>query len=152
MRRSPCRGTDETLPLHAASPHQTAVPEPLPHASDLMNHPASNLPVPLTSLIGREQEQVTVYGLLHRPEVRLLTLTGTGGIGKTRLALQVATDLLADFADGVCFVSLAPVSDPDLVVPTIVQTLGLKDIPGQALLSLLKTSLREALALSARQL
>src|SRR5947209_7998827 len=106
-----------------------------------VNLPASNLPVPLTTLIGREQERAGVYALLRRSEVRLLTLTGTGGIGKTRLALQVATDLLADFANGVCFVSLAPVSDPDLVVATIAQTLGLKDSGGQPPLELLKASL-----------
>src|SRR6266567_8438985 len=101
------------------------------------------LPAQLTPLIGREQEVAAACTLLRRPEVRLVTLTGTGGIGKTRLALQVATDLLADFADGVCFVSLAAVSDPDLVVATIAQTLGLKDSGGQAPLELLKTSLSE---------
>ncbi len=110
---------------------------------DVVNLPASNLPVPLTTLIGREQERARVCDMLRRPEVRLLTLTGTGGIGKTRLGLQVATDLLADFADGVYFVSLAPVSDPDLVVPTIAQTLGLKDSGGQHPLELLKASLSE---------
>jgi len=122
---------------------QEILPESTPHDITVVTRPASNLPVPLTSLIGREQERARVYDLLQRPEVRLLTLTGTGGIGKTRLALQVATDLLADFADGVSFVLLAPVSEPDLVVPTIAQTLGLKEIPGQAFLSLLKTSLSE---------
>lgn len=102
-----------------------------------------NLPAQLTLLIGREREVAAACLLLRRPEVRLLILTGTGGVGKTRLALQIATELLADFADGVCFVSLAPISDADLVVPTIAQTLGLKEIPGQPLLALLKTSLSE---------
>ena len=105
--------------------------------------PPQNLPAQLTPLIGREQEVAAACTLLCRQEVRLATLTGTGGIGKTRLALQVATDLLAYFDDGICFVSLAPVSDPDLVVPTIAQTLGLKDSGGQAPLELLKTSLSE---------
>src|SRR2546425_1267344 len=86
-----------------------------------------NLPGPLTSLIGREQEIQAVCSFLRRPEVRLVTLTGTGGVGKTRLGLEVGTDLLADFADGVCFVSLAPISDPDLVVPTIAQALGINE-------------------------
>src|ERR1700736_6089747 len=85
-----------------------------------------NVPALLTPLIGREQEVAAACSLLQRPEVRLLTLTGTGGVGKTRLGLQIATDLVKDFADGICFVSLAPISDPDLVIPTIAQALGLR--------------------------
>src|SRR5260370_12558789 len=82
-----------------------------------------NLPAQLTPLIGREQDVVAASTPLRRPEVRLVTFTGTGGVGKTRLALQVATDLLDDFADGISFVSLAPIIDPDLVIPTIAQAL-----------------------------
>ena len=65
---------------------------------------AHNLPMPPTPLVGREQVVEAARLLLQRPEVRLLTFTGTAGVGKTRLALQVATELLDDFADGVCFV------------------------------------------------
>jgi predicted ATPase/DNA-binding CsgD family transcriptional regulator len=90
---------------------------------------AAALPVQLTSLIGREQEAASVAALLRRPESRLLTLTGTAGIGKTRLAIQAAADLLEDFADGVAFVSLAPIRDSTLVLATIAHTLGLTD-PG----------------------
>ena len=101
------------------------------------------LPVQLTPLLGREQEEAAVCNLLHRREIRLLTLTGAGGIGKTRLALQVATDLLDGFADGVYFVSLAHLSDSGLVLPTIVQTFDLKETPGWSPLEQLKAFLRD---------
>src|SRR5205085_5104777 len=105
--------------------------------------PKHNLPGQLTPLIGREQEVVAACALLRRPEVRLLTLTGTGGVGKTRLGLQVAADLLEDFADGVCFVPLAPISDPHLLMPTIAQTLGLWEVGDRPLLEQLKAYVQE---------
>jgi predicted ATPase/class 3 adenylate cyclase/DNA-binding CsgD family transcriptional regulator len=88
----------------------------------------NNLPAQLTSLIGREQEVVAIRALLQRTDVRLVTLTGTGGIGKTRLSHEVATALLDIFVDGVCFVPLASISDPAMVVPTIAHLLGLEPI------------------------
>ncbi len=102
-----------------------------------------HLPLQYTPLIGREQEVETVCALLHRSDVHLLTLTGTGGIGKTRLGLQVASELLGDFAHGACFVPLAPLRDPELVVSTIAQTLGVKDTGGQSPISLLKAFLQD---------
>jgi len=93
-------------------------------------------------LIGREQEVWVICDLLRQPEVRLLTITGTGGVGKTRLAFQIAQELLDDFADGTYFVSLAPLSDPGLVLPTITQTFGLRESADHTPLTLLQAYLR----------
>src|SRR5215472_5519057 len=105
--------------------------------------PQSRLPAPLTPLVGREREVAAVCALLRRPEVRLVTLTGTGGIGKTRLAVHVATELLTDFPDGVCFVSLASLSDPTLVLSTIAQVLDVKESGARPLPDLLIADLRD---------
>ena len=85
------------------------------------------VPTSLTSLVGREQDVAAACTLLSQPEIRLVTLVGAGGIGKTRLGIKVATRLREQFADGVCFVSLAPISDPDLVPPTITHDLGIQE-------------------------
>ena len=108
-----------------------------------LTHQTHNLPVQPTPFLGREQEVAAVCNLLHRPEVRLVTLTGPGGIGKTRLGLQVAAELADLFADGVFLVPLAPVSDPKQVVPTSIQTLGISEAGGQPPLALLKTALKD---------
>ena len=84
-----------------------------------------SLPVERSALIGREGDIAAVTALLMRPDVGLVTLIGPGGTGKTRLAVQVATDLHPRFLDGVCFVGLAPIRDPELVPPTIGRALGL---------------------------
>jgi predicted ATPase/predicted Ser/Thr protein kinase len=105
--------------------------------------PKTNLPIQPTALIGRERELAELNALLRREDIRLLTLTGTGGTGKTRLALQLASDVIEEFRDGVFFVSLAPVSDPELVLATVAQTLGVREQPAQTLATTLADFLRE---------
>ncbi len=103
----------------------------------------NNLPVQPTAFLGREKEIAAALRLLMQENIHLLTLTGPGGTGKTRLALQVAAEASDHFAHGVFFVDLAPLSDPALVVPTIAQVLNVTERGGQPLLENLKTSLRE---------
>ena len=86
-----------------------------------------SLPVPRTSMVGRELEAGEVSALLLQRDVSLVTVTGPGGVGKTRLAIKVADSLVDSFRDGTCFVSLGPIHNHDLVIPTIAHSLGLRD-------------------------
>ncbi len=111
-------GTNSSLPHLAEVEERT-------HQGKRVQPWRSTLPVPLTSFLGREREIVALAALLQQASVRLLTLTGPGGVGKTRLALSLAAAVADTFADDVCFVSLAPISDPEQVLPAIAQALGL---------------------------
>jgi predicted ATPase/DNA-binding winged helix-turn-helix (wHTH) protein len=124
----------------AASPHTQAVAGTALPAL----RPPTNLPEPVSELIGREVEFEKILGLAAAH--RLITLTGAGGIGKTRLGLEVARRLLPEFPDGVCVIELAPLSDPDLVPATVATALGL-DLAGDVV-----SPERVANALAAKQL
>jgi hypothetical protein len=101
----------------------------------------NNLPIQPTPLLGREREVAEIADLLRHADVRLLTLTGTGGTGKTRLALQSAAELIDEFEDGVFLVALAPISDSELVASTVAGALSVSESAGRAL----KEDLREYL-------
>ncbi|HLJ61020.1 MAG TPA: tetratricopeptide repeat protein [bacterium] len=100
-----------------------------------------NLPQELSSFVGRDLERAEVGQLLST--ARLVTLTGTGGCGKTRLALRVAAEVVPRYADGVWLVELAPLTDPALVLQTVASTLGVREIPGRPWLSSLTDALRD---------
>ena len=101
------------------------------------------LPVPMTSLVGREREVAAVGRLLSRQDVRLVTLTGPGGVGKTRLSVRVAEELLGSFPDGAAFVPLASIRDPALVLPAIAATLGVREARDQPVSAQLVAHLRD---------
>ncbi|MGI8551126.1 MAG: ATP-binding protein [Dehalococcoidia bacterium] len=103
----------------------------------------NNLPSQLTPFVGRQREVAAVRALLQQDGVRLVTLTGPGGTGKTRLSLQVAAELSDEFADGVFFIDLAALNDPALVPATIAEALSLREVSGVPLLEHLKAFLRD---------
>ena len=113
-------------------------------ASQSFAHPQSravNLPISRTGFVGREKEVAAARELLLRPEARLVTVTGPGGIGKTRLAVEVAGGLSEQFSGGIHFVPLAALGDPALIATVIVQTLGLRGSANRAPIDILKDSL-----------
>jgi predicted ATPase/DNA-binding SARP family transcriptional activator len=126
---TPLRTTLQRGTLRAGRLPAQAAPPP----GELMAETRATLPVPSTPLIGRQDERAAIAALLADPALRLLTLVGAGGSGKTRLALQVAWDVVDRFPDGVVFVALAPLRDPALVLQAIGRACGLTQ-PSPALL------------------
>jgi predicted ATPase len=113
--------------------------EPVPSSPALL----TNLPAALTPLVGVEETLAAVTAILQRPGVRLLTLTGPGGVGKTSLAIAIGTTVLENFHDGVFFVPLETVNDPALVTTQIARSLNMETIGTQSLFEALKAYLRE---------
>jgi predicted ATPase/class 3 adenylate cyclase/DNA-binding CsgD family transcriptional regulator len=132
---------DLQRPSHLYQLVIAGLPSDFPLLKTLSTHP-NNLPIQPTPFIGREKELAAVGQLLRRDEVHLVTLTGPGGTGKTRLALQVAAELSDLSADGIYFVDLAPISDPALVIAAIAQSLGIREVGGQPLVERLKDELQ----------
>jgi len=126
-------------PEHLWQAVATGLPQDFP-ALQTLNSIPNNLPVQLTSFIGREQEMARVKEILNG--TRLVTLTGEGGCGKSRLVLQVAANLIDEFPDGVWFVELAPLTDPDLIPQTAASVLGLREAGGQSFMAMLSDFLR----------
>ena len=137
---------DLMRPEHIFQMVVSDLPSQFPPLKTLDYRP-NNLPLQPTPLIGREKELAEVEKLLAREdgreEVRLVTLTGPGGTGKTRLGLQAASDLLDDFPDGVWFVELATIAEPKLVPPTIAVVLGVRETGSTPILDTLKYYLRD---------
>ncbi len=102
-----------------------------------------NMPAFFTSLVGREEETGELADLLRRPDVRLLTLSGPGGIGKTRLSVRVALAMREFFADGVCFVALSSISNPERVFPAVAEALSLQEMMGQSVFDQVACALRD---------
>jgi predicted ATPase/DNA-binding XRE family transcriptional regulator len=145
VRRSPYRGTvhqlAEALELQEGERDALFAAAERPVGGRSATEPAGDAPDEPTAFIGRERELGEVSALVQRPGMRLVTLTGPGGIGKSRLALQVANTLRSAFPDGVYPVFLAPLSDPDLVGSAIVSAVGIDDRLGPVPLTALTTAL-----------
>ncbi|MGH9529254.1 MAG: protein kinase domain-containing protein [Terriglobales bacterium] len=107
-------------------------------------HRATNLPIQRTRFVGRDNELSTARELLLRDDVCLVTITGPGGIGKTRLTIEIAGRLAEHFRGGVHFVPLSPLSDPALIASVIVQAIGIREAGGQSPLDILKTNLQDS--------
>ncbi|HLK60985.1 MAG TPA: tetratricopeptide repeat protein [Chthonomonadaceae bacterium] len=130
---------DLAAPEHVWQLLHPSLPQEYPPLKSLDYLP-TNLPALLTSFIGREKELTEIK--VHLAGTRLLTLTGSGGCGKTRLSIHVAADMLEDYPDGVWFVELAPLADPGLAPQAVAEALRVREVPGEPILGTLLSSLK----------
>ena len=131
----------ESVSICMSSGSMTPYKRPAASVPEPRRERGSPIPLPLTPLIGRNAERETAVGLLRRRTTRLLTLTGPGGIGKTRLATEIAFELEPDFSGGVAWVSLAAIHDPDAVIPAIAASLDITGlVDGDRLVRALRDS------------
>jgi predicted ATPase/DNA-binding CsgD family transcriptional regulator len=122
--------------------HSPTEPSSFSSPSSQLRTLAVSLPVPVSRIVGREQELGALRELIDRPEVRLLTLTGPAGVGKTRLAIELATGLYGAFPDGVALVELASLSEPSLVAQAVASAVGVREQPSVPLLATLSEALQ----------
>ena len=129
----PTCGMDGTTRIAAVDPAQTQAHRPRSRA----------LPIPPTQLIGRDDAVARIRVLLADPEVRLITLTGQGGVGKTRMGIAVGECVSAEFPDGVVFVDLSPLAQPDLVATAIAEALGITSVARRTMVETLCLALEK---------
>jgi hypothetical protein len=139
---------DDAVPSKSPSPSPEpvrlrSIPIERAQPSTVAPGAARAIPKPLTSLIGREDDVAAVRALIEDEGVRLVTLTGPGGVGKTRLALRIGEALAATFPDGVVFAPLAAIVDPELVLPSILRALGLREDVTRSAAEVLADALRQ---------
>ncbi len=139
------KSAEELGLVKTKSNEHTSLPEVLPALPESEHTPEYiwKVPYSFSSCIGREQDITTVSGLLKRTDVHLVTLLGTGGVGKTLLSIQIAQAMRQHFTGGVCFVSLASILDPVLVLPTIAQVLGMQESGTQSILEQMQRTLHD---------
>ncbi len=142
LKTVPRRGYIFSAPVRTDALESRPVPEPVVSGADELLL-GSQLPVPRTPLLGREREVAAIRQLLLDPAVRLVTLTGAGGSGKTRLGLEICRELSAPFAGRVHFVGLGSISDTLMVPAAIAEAVGIRETGGRPFVQLLKEYLRE---------
>jgi hypothetical protein len=134
------RPKDLRAPLRLYQVNAPDLPQNFPTIKSLDTQ-SNNLPAQLTSFIGREKEIAEIKASLN--SARLVTLTGSGGTGKTRLSIEVGTQLLSNFSNGVWLIELAPLSDESQIIPALAQAFGLQELPSTPLKNLVMDYLRD---------